>query len=198
MTRTSHRGAKGRFGSLSGSRALSLHVGTTGRPKGVVLTHRNLSYNVEVCQRAGEFDHRDSFLCLLPFFHTYAITGTILLPLLSGSKMVLVDRFQPMKVMKLIEEHTISVFLAIPSMYRVLAHTRRRFQCEVRPLSDIGRRTAARSLSPRLLKSVLACRSSKDMDRPKQRRWFRLMLPGKQEARHGGPGIAGRGNRDLG
>ena len=43
--------------------------------------------------------------------------------MLNGSKIVLVDRFQPMKVMKLIEEHSISVFLAIPSMYRVLAHS---------------------------------------------------------------------------
>jgi len=104
--------------------ALYLYTsGTTGKPKGVVLTHRNLATNVDSCQRAGQFNHRDSFLCLLPFFHTYAITGTILLPLLNGSKMVLVDRFQPMKVMKLIEDHAITVFLAIPSMYRVLAHT---------------------------------------------------------------------------
>ena len=104
--------------------ALYLYTsGTTGKPKGVVLTHRNLATNVDSCQQAGGFDHRDSFLCLLPFFHTYAITGTILLPLLNGSKMVLVDRFQPLKVMKLIEDHAISVFLAIPSMYRVLAHS---------------------------------------------------------------------------
>jgi long-chain acyl-CoA synthetase len=88
-----------------------------------VLSHRNLGYNVESCQATGEFNDRDGFLCLLPFFHTYAITGTILLPLFSGSKMVLVDRFQPAKVMHLIQEHGISVFLAIPSMYRVLAHT---------------------------------------------------------------------------
>lgn len=104
--------------------ALYLYTsGTTGRPKGVILTHDNLIANVESCQQAGEFDHRDSFLCLLPFFHTYAITGTFLLPLLNGSKMVLVDRFQPAKVLGLIQEHQISVFLAIPSMYRVLAAT---------------------------------------------------------------------------
>jgi len=102
--------------------ALYLYTsGTTGRPKGVVLTHRNLLHNVDACAQAGEFDSRDTFLCLLPFFHTYAITGTILLPLLNGCAMVLVDRFHPHKVLKLIEEHRISVFLAIPSMYRVLA-----------------------------------------------------------------------------
>ena len=104
--------------------ALYLYTsGTTGRPKGVILTHDNLAANVESCQKAGEFDARDGFLCLLPFFHTYAITGTFLLPLLSGSRMVLVDRFQPAKVLGLIQEHKISVFLAIPSMYRVLAAT---------------------------------------------------------------------------
>src|SRR6185295_16058545 len=75
------------------------------------------------CRQAGDFDYRDGFLCLLPFFHTYAITGTFLLPLLNGSRMVLVDRFQPAKVLGLIQEHKISVFLAIPSMYRVLAAT---------------------------------------------------------------------------
>jgi long-chain acyl-CoA synthetase len=108
--------------------ALYLYTsGTTGRPKGVILTHDNLAANVESCQQADKFDDRDAFLCLLPFFHTYAITGTILLPLLSGCRMVLIDRFQPTKVLGLIQEHKISVFLAIPSMYRVLATTEGNF-----------------------------------------------------------------------
>ena len=108
--------------------ALYLYTsGTTGKPKGVVLTHDNLLANVESCHEAGHFDSRDAFLCLLPFFHTYAITGTFLLPLLSGSKMVLVDRFHPLKVLGFIQQHKISVFLAIPSMYRVLAATEGNF-----------------------------------------------------------------------
>ncbi len=102
--------------------ALYLYTsGTTGRPKGVVLSHANLIANVKSSQLAGKFNPEDSFLCLLPFFHTYAITGTFLLPLLNGSKAVLVDRFGPTKVLKLIEEQRISCFMAIPSMYRVLA-----------------------------------------------------------------------------
>ena len=61
--------------------ALFLYTsGTTGRPKGVVLSHRNLIANVDSSQLAGKFAPEDSFLCLLPFFHTYAITGTFLLP----------------------------------------------------------------------------------------------------------------------
>ena len=104
--------------------ALFLYTsGPTGRPKGVVLTHANLLANVRSCQQAGDFDETDSFLCLLPFFHTYAITGTFLLPMLHGAKMVLLDRFQPVKVLNLIAAHGITCFLAIPSMYRVLAAT---------------------------------------------------------------------------
>ncbi len=112
----------GQEAGLDRDPALFLYTsGTTGRPKGVALSHINLIANVESSQLAGKFTPEDNFLCLLPFFHTYAITGTFLLPLLYGSKAVLVDRFGPTKVLKLIDEQRISCFMAIPSMYRVLA-----------------------------------------------------------------------------
>ena len=113
--------------------ALLLYTsGTTGRPKGVVLSHRNLVANVASCREAGAFGPQDSFLCLLPFFHTMGITGTILLPLLEGSKMVLVERFHPLKVLQLIQEQKITCFVAIPSMYRVLAGTEA--ECDISSL----------------------------------------------------------------
>jgi long-chain acyl-CoA synthetase len=149
--------------------ALYLYTsGTTGRPKGVVLTHRNLLQNVESCARAGEFDQRDSFLCLLPFFHTYAITGTILLPLLSGCKIVLVDRFHPNKVLKLIEEHAISVFLAIPSMYRVMAMSEGPFNLSSVRFPISGGEPLPLPW-PRHSQLVLEFTSAKAMGKPKQR-----------------------------
>jgi len=130
-----------------------------GRPKGVILTHDNLAANVESCQKADKFDHNDAFLCLLPFFHTYAITGTFLLPLFSGAKMVLVDRFQPMKVMSLIQDQKISVLLAIPSMYRLWRRPR-----GIQGILLDSRSPGAnrfRSLLPKPLRGGLAFRSSK-------------------------------------
>jgi long-chain acyl-CoA synthetase len=148
--------------------ALYLYTsGTTARPKGVILTHDNLVANVESCQRAGEFDRRDAFLCLLPFFHTYAITGTVLLPLLNGCRIVLVDRFQATKVLGLIQDHKISVFLAIPSMYRVLAELKA-ISMFPPSFSDLGRRTAAAGGGGSFRKDVSTFQSSKGMD--KQRR----------------------------
>ena len=83
-------------GERSKARSLPLHVGYDRKAEGCRVLPTTTWWRMSnQCQRAGDFDHRDSFLCLLPFFHTYAITGTFLLPLLNGSKMVLVDRFQP-------------------------------------------------------------------------------------------------------
>lgn len=59
--------------------------GTTGKPKGVMLTHRNLSFNAMKCDRVQEITCNDRFLSILPLSHTYENTIGMLLPMIKGA-----------------------------------------------------------------------------------------------------------------
>ena len=63
--------------------------GTTGRPKTVALSERNIISNAAGCRQATGFDDRQVMLAILPLFHAYGLTVTILLPLMSGSTVVI-------------------------------------------------------------------------------------------------------------
>ena len=95
--------------------------GTTGRPKTVALSERNIISNAEGCRQATGFDDRQVMLAILPLFHAYGLTVTILLPLMSGSTVVISERFVPRTVLNLIERHRVTTVVAVPSQYRVLA-----------------------------------------------------------------------------
>ncbi|MBN8547967.1 MAG: MFS transporter [Deltaproteobacteria bacterium] len=58
--------------------------GSTGAPKGVMLSHANISSNVHSLYDLFQIDRRDSVLGVLPFFHSFGFTGTLWFPLLSG------------------------------------------------------------------------------------------------------------------
>ena len=98
--------------------------GTSGRPKGVMLSDRNLSANVRQVVRWARFDHRDSMLGVLPQFHTFGLTVLTLLPLVVGCRAVYTARFIPSRLLELARTHRPSVFVAIPSMYNALLHGR--------------------------------------------------------------------------
>lgn len=59
--------------------------GTTGRSKGVMLTHRNISFNAMKCRKIQEVTENDRFLSVLPLSHTYENTIGLLLPMISGA-----------------------------------------------------------------------------------------------------------------
>lgn len=94
--------------------------GTSGQPKGVMLTHRNLRSNVEACIRHAKITTADCFLGVLPQFHSFGLTALTLLPLTVGSKVVFTSRFVPPKLVRLIREHRPDIFMGIPEMYNAL------------------------------------------------------------------------------
>lgn len=59
--------------------------GTTGRSKGVMLTHRNISFNAVKCRKIQEVTDKDRFLSVLPLSHTYENTIGLILPMISGA-----------------------------------------------------------------------------------------------------------------
>ena len=95
--------------------------GTTGRPKAVALSELNIISNAEGCKDATGFDDRQVMLAILPLFHAYGLTVTNLLPLMTGSTVVVLERFMPRSVLSAIERHRVTCLVAVPSQYRLLA-----------------------------------------------------------------------------
>jgi len=95
--------------------------GTTGKPKGAMLSHRNFLANVKQCFDMVKLSHRDSFLCLLPMFHSFAWTVCVLLPLFLGSSVIIIESIQPFgDVIKQIFRHRVNIFVAVPPIYAAL------------------------------------------------------------------------------
>ncbi|TBR19739.1 long-chain-fatty-acid--CoA ligase [bacterium] len=96
--------------------------GTTGRPKGVMLTHSNLVSNVESSIAAMALTDADVSLTILPMFHTFAWTACVLIPIFLGAKNVVVASLTPPKPwLQLMRRHGVTVFAAVPQVYSLLA-----------------------------------------------------------------------------
>jgi len=95
--------------------------GTTGRPKGAMLSHTNLRVNTASIRQALNLEPgRDRVLVVLPLFHAFAATVGMLTPLLHGLGSVIVSQFDPKSVSAAIAEHGATIFLGVPSMYNLL------------------------------------------------------------------------------
>ena len=94
--------------------------GTSGKPKGVMLTHANLTANIRQIREWVGFGPRHTLMGVLPQFHSFGLTVLTLVPLTLGCKVVYSARFVPAKIVKLIREHRPTAFVGIPSMYGAL------------------------------------------------------------------------------
>lgn len=102
--------------------ALLYTSGTTGRPKGAMLTHGNFLANVRSCVTCLEMTSEDRIVVMLPQFHSFMFTVGTLLPLIGGASIVLVKSLHPMKhVLEEIIRHRSTVLPAVPQIHRALA-----------------------------------------------------------------------------
>lgn len=100
--------------------ALLYTSGTSGKPKGVMLTHGNLRANISQIKRWVRFTHRDTLFGVLPQFHSFGFTVMTLLPLTVGCGVAYMARFEPRKIVQGLRGHRPTVLVAIPSMYNAL------------------------------------------------------------------------------
>jgi long-chain acyl-CoA synthetase len=95
--------------------------GTTGAPKAVTLSHRNLIANAwQIYNWGGAYEAREKILTVLPFFHSYGLTSCAMSGVAMAATLVIHHRFVPRIVLRLIEEHQPSIFPAVPAMLAAL------------------------------------------------------------------------------
>jgi long-chain acyl-CoA synthetase len=96
--------------------------GTTGRPKGALLTHRNILANALAATEVIHVSAKDKFVVFLPLFHSFTFTVCVVLPLVQGSMISLLRSVRPFqRVVKSLIFDRITLFVAIPTVYKILA-----------------------------------------------------------------------------
>lgn len=96
--------------------------GTTGRPKGAMLGHSQLTQNAQQVAAINPFEHPDKEVMMgaLPFFHVFANTALLNHALATGASIVMVPRFEAKQVLKAIESYGVTGFPGVPTMFQAL------------------------------------------------------------------------------
>jgi long-chain acyl-CoA synthetase len=103
--------------------------GTTGVPKGAMLTHANMLSNARSAVAAVGIVERDSVLALLPFFHTFAWMVCAVAPIMVGARVVLAGGITPAGPwLKAMGRKGVTIFPAVPQIFSVLAREAKGFK----------------------------------------------------------------------
>lgn len=101
--------------------ALILYTsGTTGKPKGAILTHKNLYSNAKDVADYLTINGEDRVIAALPMFHVFCLTVSLNAPLMNGGTILIVPSFSPKEVFRLAVEQEATVFAGVPTMYNYL------------------------------------------------------------------------------
>lgn len=101
--------------------ALVLHTsGTTGRPKAVPLTHRNLTRTMKNIQATYELTSKDRTMLVMPLFHVHGLLAGFLAPLLSGSSVILPAKFSAGEFWDQFIKYKANWYTAVPTIHQIL------------------------------------------------------------------------------
>jgi len=98
--------------------------GTTGTPKGAILTHRNLVANAlhnRVWLKGGK-EGEERILAVIPFFHVYGMTTAMNLGMLLGAELILLPKFHTKEVLEFINKYRPTIFPGIQAMYLAIGN----------------------------------------------------------------------------
>lgn len=111
---------------VTGDVAIYLYTsGTTGHPKGAMLTHRNLIWDADACRRVIPLGEEDFCVCVLPMFHSFAEMVHIVFPVRVGCGVVILDRFVPATVLQAMHDNRATFFCGVPAMFAMLVQVPR-------------------------------------------------------------------------
>jgi len=96
--------------------------GTTGLPKGVMLTHYNLTSNIRQMRATGLVDEDSVLLAFLPFYHIYGLMVLLNATLAQAATCLVMPRFDPDRTLYLIEKYKVSGFFVVPPALLALSH----------------------------------------------------------------------------
>ncbi len=94
--------------------------GTTGDPKGVMLSHKNIYVNSQLFPSVVNFGPEDTVPLILPLFHTFAMTVIVFGALMNGSRILLYPQFVPQKICECVMNEENVILIAVPPMYYMM------------------------------------------------------------------------------
>ncbi|MDY0095200.1 MAG: long-chain-fatty-acid--CoA ligase [Candidatus Vecturithrix sp.] len=107
---------------LTDMAAIYYSSGTTGLPRGAMLSHVNILSSTVAIGKAVEASRKDVPLNCLPMFHTLAMTACMMVPIFAGMTNVLLENFLPQPVLKGFSDWKVTIFVGVPTMFAVLAN----------------------------------------------------------------------------
>ncbi len=93
--------------------------GTTGKPKGVMLSYKNLLSNIEGLEATEIASYKDSTVAILPFHHSYPLMVSMLYPLYIGAKISFISTISAEEILKNLQKNKITVLVGVPRLYEL-------------------------------------------------------------------------------